>query len=172
MQWSSLLKPYLAWTVWSAWRYPGRQQDEVYWIETVLEHLGEKVATSGTREHCAGAWRRQLSRQVCIYASGDLSTPAFLLLLLLLIHIATQKPNVPRSRVSHPEKHLEGTLSDLASAGTLTLYNFHEPLAKSHTPAGSMESAVLGNTESLGRPQTSPCLHPAPTPSLGTLAFQ
>lgn len=35
-------------------------------------------------------------------------------------HITSQKPNVPRSRISHPE-NLEGTLSDLASAVTNSL---------------------------------------------------
>lgn len=47
-------------------------------------------------------------------------------------YITSQMPNVPRSRISHPE-NLEGTPSDLASAGTLTLYSFHEPLAMSHS---------------------------------------
>lgn len=62
------------------------------------------------------------------------------------------------------EKNLEGTLSDLASAGTLTLYWFYEPLAKSHTSIGLMDPAVL-REQSLVRPQTSPYLHlPQPQP--------
>lgn len=63
-------------------------------------------------------------------------------------HITSQKPNVPRSRISHPE-NLESTLSDLVSAGTLTLYSFHEPLAISHpflpstpNPAYEVSSAL------------------------------
>lgn len=67
-------------------------------------------------------------------------------------HTTSQKPNVPRSRISHPE-NLEGTPSDLASAGTLTLYSFHELLAMSHSPPRLPPSLVLwsqqcsGNTE-------------------------
>lgn len=41
-------------------------------------------------------------------------------------------------------KNLEETLSDLASAGTLTLYMFYEPLENSHILIEPMDSAMLG----------------------------
>lgn len=61
------------------------------------------------------------------------------------------------------EKNLEGTLSDLASAGTLTFYRFYEPLAKSHLPTGSMDSAVLGEQSHWSDHRLLPvCILPQP----------
>lgn len=172
-QWSKLLKPYLACMVRRAWSPPPPEGSSVVYIELDL------LLTTWDR----GLWQQGPENIALGPREGNISArytscfwrPFYICISYSLCidwHITIQKPNVPRSRVSHPGEESGRHSIWPGISWHLDFLQVLWALGKiSHAHRVYGLSSAQG-TESLVRPQTSPCLRPASAPCLGTLAFQ
>jgi len=134
--WPKMLKPYLACTVWHAWK------------EAALR-TGRGIVTCSWTPRTEGCHLRDQQTlhwglEKVVYHTGTchegFSPSAFRIACLCSDTLLFRSQMSWDLRSAILEKNLEGTL---ASAGTLSTA-FHEPLTKSHTLLGPMDSAVFG----------------------------